>query len=102
MKLKNKRVLVYGLGDSGRAVIKLLNNLGAHTSFFDDNVQFFDWIGFVRNPLEKKWDLCVVSTGIKCIVNALLKGLKENCVILLICTRRAKLWQSLAPMEKQL
>lgn len=80
MKLKNKNVLVYGLGDSGRAVIKLLKKLGAHISFFDDDVRYFDWIGFVRNPLETKWDLCVVSPGIKCLGNEILKGLQQNKV----------------------
>lgn len=71
MKLKNKHVLVYGLGDSGRAAIKLLKNLGAHVSFYDDNVKFFDYIGFEREP-RKKWDLVVMSPGIKCIGNELL------------------------------
>ena len=70
MKLKNKHVLVYGLGDSGRAAIKLLKNLGAHVSFYDDNVKFFDYIGFEREP-KKKWDLVVISPGIKCLGNTL-------------------------------
>ncbi len=79
MKLKNKHVLVYGLGDSGRASIKLLKNLGAHVSFYDDNVKFFDYIGFEREP-RKKWDLVVMSPGIKCHENELLQWLENEKV----------------------
>ncbi len=80
MKLKNKKVLIYGLGDSGRAVIKLLNKFEAHISFFDDDVRFFDYIGFVRNPLLVKWDLVVVSPGVKVRGNELLHKLAKTGV----------------------
>ncbi len=77
LKLKNKHVLVYGLGDSGRSAIKLLKNLGAHISFYDDDVRFFDYIGFERNP-KKNWDLVVVSPGIKCLGNTLLSWFEQQ------------------------
>ncbi|MBP3431578.1 MAG: UDP-N-acetylmuramoyl-L-alanine--D-glutamate ligase [Clostridia bacterium] len=78
MRLKNKKVLVLGLGDSGRAVIKLLQKKEAHVSFYDDNVKFFDYVGFERNPENVNWDLVIVSPGIKCIGNALLKAFEDR------------------------
>lgn len=76
MKFKNKHILVYGLGDSGRASVKLLKNLHAYVSFYDDNVKYFEYIGFERNP-QQKWDLVVVSPGIKCLGNPLLEWFRE-------------------------
>lgn len=78
MKLKNKKVLVYGMGDSGRSAIKLLATQNAHTFFYDDNVEYFDQIGFVRNPQDIKWDLVIISPGIKCLNNPLLKIFQEK------------------------
>ena len=75
MNLKNKKVLVFGLGDSGRAAIKLLEKCGAHVNFYDDDVRFFDYIGFVRNPLLQKWDLIILSPGVKILGNELLQKL---------------------------
>ncbi len=78
MKLKNKKVLVYGMGDSGRAVIKLLHKLNAYVSFYDDDVKFYDQIGFERRPEDVDWDLVVISPGIKCLGNPLLKVFDER------------------------
>lgn len=38
MNYKNKKVLVYGLGASGRSVIKLLQKIGADVYVFDDDI----------------------------------------------------------------
>lgn len=78
MRLKNKKVLVYGLGDSGRAVIKLLRSHNAYVSFYDDNIKFLEYIGFERNPSEKDFDLVVVSPGIKCKGNKLLASFEQK------------------------
>lgn len=78
MKLKNKNVLVYGLGDSGRAVIKVLHSMGAHVSFYDDNIKYFEYVGFERNPQDKFYDYVIVSPGIKVLGNSLLQTFKEK------------------------
>lgn len=78
MKLKNKKVLVYGLGDSGRAVIKILQKHMAYVSFYDENPKFWEYVGFVRNPMDKQFDFVVLSPGIKVIGNALLENFKER------------------------
>ncbi len=78
MKFKNKRILVYGLGDSGRAVIKLLKKHDAYVSFYDDNIKYFEYVGFERNPQNENYDLVVVSPGIKCLDNPLLKIFEEK------------------------
>lgn len=83
MKLKNKQVLVYGLGASGRAVIKILQKEKAYVSFYDDNVEYFDYVGFERNPQDKKYDLVVVSPGIKVLNNKLLKHFREKNIPIL-------------------
>ena len=36
MNYKNKKVLVYGLGASGRSVIKILQKIGADVYVFDE------------------------------------------------------------------
>ena len=76
MILKNKKVLVYGLGDSGRAVIKILSEKGAKVSFFDDDIRYYEYVGFEREPLSKKYDFVVILFA------------------------KAKLWQLQARMEK--
>lgn len=78
MRLKNKKVLVYGLGDSGRAVIKVLRNHDAYVSFYDDNIKYFEYVGFERNPQNKQYDFVVVSPGIKCIGNKLLAEFEKK------------------------
>ncbi len=78
MKFKGKRVLVYGLGDSGRAAIKVLRKHFAYVSFYDDNLKFLEYVGFERNPMEQKFDFVVVSPGIKCINNPLIEHFKQQ------------------------
>lgn len=78
MKLKNKKVLVYGLGDSGRAVIKVLQSEGAYVTFFDDNIKYFEYVGFERHPQDKHYDLVIVSPGIKVLGNELLQIFNEK------------------------
>ncbi len=78
MKLKNTHILVYGLGDSGRAVIKILQEEGAHVRFYDDNIKFFEYVGFERHPEEKQYDFVIVSPGIKLIGNELLQVFNEK------------------------
>ena len=78
MKLKNKRILVYGLGDSGRAVLNVLKNKRDHVSFYDDDLRYWEYIGFERNPQEKFYDLVIVSPGIKCQGNKLLEIFRQK------------------------
>ncbi len=83
MRLKNKKILVLGLGESGRAVIKLCISKGAHVSFYDDNLKFYDYVGFERYPLEHRYDFVIVSPGIKVKGNTLLEKLKEKNKVVL-------------------
>jgi len=78
VRLKNKKVLVYGLGDSGRAVIKILQNHMAYVSFYDENPKYWDYVGFVRNPMDKQFDFVVLSPGVKVIGNPLLEDFKKR------------------------
>ena len=73
MKFKGKKVLVYGLGDSGRAVSKILKEKGAIVSLFDDDLKYIEYVGFERNPYDKFFDFVVLSPGIKIIGNKLLE-----------------------------
>lgn len=73
MRLKNKNVLVYGLGESGRAVVNLLKKYKAHISLYDDDIKMRDNPFFERQPEKQDYDLVVISPGIKCIDNPLLK-----------------------------
>ena len=83
MVFKNKKVLVYGLGDSGRAAIKTLIEIGADVSFFDDDINFLSNNGFEKDPFSKKYDYAVISPGVKVIKNKLINHLKENGTIVL-------------------
>lgn len=78
MRLKNKKVLVYGLGDSGRAVIKILREHLSYVSFYDDNPQYLEYVGFERNPNDKTFDFVVISPGVKCLENPLLESFKQR------------------------
>lgn len=78
MKLKHKRVLVYGLGDSGRAVIQVLRKHDAFVSFYDDNLKYYEYVGFERYPQDKNYDLIIVSPGVKCLGNELLNLFKSK------------------------
>lgn len=78
MKLKNKKVLVYGLGSSGRSAIKLLQTHKAKVSFYDDDLRLWEYVGIERNPWDKQYDFVVVSPGIKCLGNKLLQRFQET------------------------
>ncbi|MGN1200744.1 MAG: UDP-N-acetylmuramoyl-L-alanine--D-glutamate ligase [Candidatus Caccovivens sp.] len=83
MKLKNKKVLVYGLGDSGRALIKVLQSHGARYSFYDDDLKYMEYVGFERQPEKQKYDFVIVSPGIKVLGNQLLEHFyKENVLVI--------------------
>lgn len=83
LKLKNKRVLVYGLGDSGRSAIKLLTALNAHVFFYDDDINLYNQIGFVRHIEEEFFDLVVISPGVKIIGNPHIENFKKRKIRLI-------------------
>lgn len=70
--LKGKNVLVYGMGISGQSAAKLLHDNGACVSIFDDEERFASNFTYEKNPMMKKYDLVVVSPGIKVLGNALI------------------------------
>lgn len=72
MKLKGKKVLVYGMGISGQSACKLLHNHGACVSFFDDENRFAGMFNYEKEPMLKNFDLVVVSPGIKVRGNPLI------------------------------
>ena len=76
--LKGKKVLVYGLGGSGSAASKLLHSLGACVSVYDEDKKFRSLFCFEDEPLLKRYDLVVVSPGIKVIGNALISGFRAR------------------------
>ena len=78
LRLKNKKCLVYGMGESGRSAIKLLTNLGAKVFFYDDDIKYAGQVGYVRHIEEEKFDLCVVSPGVKYKDNPYIEILKKN------------------------
>lgn len=69
---KGKKVLVYGMGSSGQAACKLLHELGANVSFYDDDNRFSGFYSSEKNPTAKKYDFVVVSPGIKVIGNEII------------------------------
>lgn len=71
---KGKNVLVYGMGLSGQAACKLLHNLEACVSIYDENRDFSSYFCFEQNPFEKNYDLVVVSPGVKVIGNKLIEN----------------------------
>lgn len=71
MKLKGKNVLVYGLGISGQSACKLLHEKGACVSIYDDERRFSNVYSFCPEPKLKKFDLVVLSPGIKRLGNDL-------------------------------
>ncbi len=83
MKIKGKKFLVYGLGESGRAVVDVLKRKGADVCFYDDNLEFANYIGFERDPFSKKYDCVVVSPGVNGNQNKLLEHFKNNGVRIL-------------------
>ncbi len=76
--LKGKKVLVYGLGGSGSAASKLLHSLGACVSVYDEDKKFRSLFCFDEEPLSHKFDLVVVSPGIKVIGNSLISGFRAR------------------------
>ena len=78
MKFKNKMVLVFGLGDSGRSAVKLLSKLGAKVFFYDDDVQYAHYVGYVRRVEEEKFDYCILSPGVTVRENKTLEMLIGN------------------------
>ena len=80
MKLKGKNVLVYGMGSSGQAACKLLHEMGACVSIYDDENKFSSFYSFEKNPTVKKYDLVVVSPGIKVRGNNLISFFLSNRV----------------------
>ena len=80
MKLKGKNVLVYGMGSSGQAACKLLHEVGACVSIYDDENKFSSFYSFEKNPTVKKYDLVVVSPGIKVRGNNLISFFLSNRV----------------------
>ena len=72
IRLRGKRVLVYGMGISGQSASKLLHEQGACVSVYDDENRFSSYFNYQKNPLMQKYDLVVVSPGIKVIGNQLI------------------------------
>lgn len=72
LKLRGKKVLVYGMGISGQSACRLLHAHGACVSIFDDESRFANIFCFEKNPLMQKYDMIVVSPGIKVIGNQLI------------------------------
>lgn len=77
-KLKGKKVLVYGLGGSGQAACKLLHTFGACVSVYDEDKKFRNLFCYVDEPLFHKYDLVVVSPGVKVLGNSLISGLRAK------------------------
>lgn len=81
MKLRGKNVLVYGMGASGQEASKLLYCEGACVSIYDDDKRFCNMFCYEKDPLKKKYDLVVVSPGIKVIGNDLINSLNSTPVL---------------------
>ena len=78
IRLKGKKVLVYGMGISGQSACKLLHDKGACVSVYDDEGRFTNYFNYQKNPLLIKYDLVVVSPGIKVIGNQLISHFIAN------------------------
>lgn len=72
MNLKGKKVLVYGLGVSGQSACALLHKEGACVSIYDDEKRFSNLFCFEKEPFFQKYDMVVVSPGIKVLGNQLI------------------------------
>ena len=72
MRVKGKHILVYGMGVSGQAVCKLLHSHGAVVSIYDDEKRYVHYFNFEKEPTSKKYDLVVVSPGVKVLGNAII------------------------------
>ncbi len=78
IKIKGKNVLVYGMGISGQSACKLLHEKGACVSIYDDEGRFASYFNYQKSPLLKKYDLVVVSPGIKVIGNQIISHFIMN------------------------
>ena len=78
MNFKNKKCLVYGLGESGRSAIKLLTTLNAHVFFYDEDINYYNQIGYVKDLSKEKFDYCIISPGVKVKGNENIEILKQN------------------------
>lgn len=75
---RGKKVLVYGMGRSGQSACKLLHDNDACVSVYDEDKNFFNMFCFEEHPLEKTYDLVVVSPGIKVLGNELIQHFQKN------------------------
>jgi len=66
---KGKKVLVYGMGDSGKCACKLLYKNDACVSIYDDNKEYRTYFCFDEMPENNDYDLVVVSPGVKILGN---------------------------------
>ena len=71
-------MLVYGMGGSGSSACRLLHKLSASVSVYDEDKQFRTLFCFDEDPLSNKYDLVVVSPGIKVIGNSLISTFKAR------------------------
>lgn len=78
LNLKGKNVLVYGMGISGQSACLLLHKNGACISIYDDEERFSNLFCYEKEPLSKKYDLVVVSPGIKVLGNQLISHFLLN------------------------
>lgn len=78
IRLKGKKVLVYGMGISGQSASKLLHEKGACVSIYDDENRFSNVYSYEKEPLLKNYDLVVVSPGIKVIGNQIISHFIMN------------------------
>lgn len=83
IKLKGKNVLVYGMGISGQSACKLLHDKGACVSVYDDEGRFDSSFVYEKNPMLKKYDMVVVSPGIKVLGNQLISHFIMNKTLVL-------------------
>ncbi len=88
MKIKNRNVLVFGLGVSGRGAINLLLKNKAKVFLFDENLKFYDEnknVEFVRvldEEFLKKVDLIVVNPSVSvCNSNLILARTMNKKII---------------------
>ena len=72
IRFKGKKVLVYGMGISGQSASKLLHAHGACVSIYDDENRFSNVYSYEKEPTAKKYDLVVVSPGIKVLGNQII------------------------------
>lgn len=78
MKLKGKKVLVYGLGASGQESCRLLHIEGACVSLYDDDKRFSGLFCYDKSPLKGKYDFVVVSPGIKVVGNEIISHFEKE------------------------